>query len=230
MARSSAPPSKPRRGSSRPACSRRWWSSRPPWEREALEAARAGPRRAQECRRGKHPPWERGGGREEAGGRRCGEARRLGGGTEAEERLAAARPPRRAPIQPAWQSNRRRREGAGREEGAAAAHLVSSSPRPRLGRAREERPSVAFAFASVCWRRRFLPVNVSTVHARQTEFAPPKCTSAVGVSLSQMDNANPGKIIMRIEREEGRIRSWVEPAHSTTASFCTSRPTRRRAR
>ena len=86
MARSSAPPSKPRRGSSRPACSRRWWSSRPPWEREALEAARAGHLHR----------------REEASAA-C---------------RNTARPPRRAPIRPAGQSNRRRREGAGRERGA----------------------------------------------------------------------------------------------------------------
>ena len=79
--------------------------------------------------------------------------------------------------------SRHRSAGVAREEGTAAARLVSSSPRPRLGRAREERPSVAFA-SVCCWRRRFLPWNASTVYERQTEFAPPTCTSAIGVSLT----------------------------------------------
>ena len=147
------------------------------------------PRQAPAVGEGRRP---RGGGRK-ALRRGTPPGRRHGGGGEARRRPAT--PPRADPAGGAEQSpaqgggwerggSRHRSAGVVREEGAAAARLVSSSPRPRLGRAREERPSVAFAFASVCWRRRFLPVNVSTVHARQTEFAPPKCTSAVGVSFT----------------------------------------------
>ena len=109
-------------------------------------------------------PRTRGGG---GGGCHSGPWRRAGEGGGAEE----------------GGGSHHRSAGVAREEGAAAARLVSSSPRPHLGRAREERSSVAFA-SVCCWRRRFLPWNASTVYERQTEFAPPTCTSAIGVSLT----------------------------------------------